>query len=90
VERAASAFYASQSSEKPLSTLDAFKSAARFFPLAALAWLKRLGDVSMDNTEQVFSEVPTDRISEVSIDFAQRMLSLNRARLLNCLTSLLA
>lgn len=90
VERAGSAFYASPLSEKPLSTLDAFKSAARFFPLAALAWLKRLGDVSMDNTEHIFSDIPTDRISEVSISFAQQMLSLNRARLLNCLNRLLA
>ena len=90
IRKASSAFYAAPTSKKPLSTLDAFRAAARSRPAAALTWLKRLEAVSQDQTEQILRQVPQDRISEVSVYFAQRMLELNRNRLLDCVTGLLA
>lgn len=90
IGKASSAFYASPTSKKPLSTLDAFRVAARSRPAAGLTWLKRLEAVSQDQTEQILRQVPSDRISEVSVNFAQRMLELNRSCLLDCVTGLLA
>lgn len=90
IGKASSAFYASPTSKKPLSTLDAFRAAARSRPTAGLTWLKRLEAVSQDQTEQILRQVPPDRISEVSVYFAQRMLELNRSRLLDCVSGLLA
>jgi hypothetical protein len=82
VERARSAFFASPSSQKPLSTLEAFEVAARLRPSAAKAWLERLKQVSLPDTRSLLESVPSDRISGVAIDFAQRMLELNYKRLL--------
>lgn len=90
IGKASSAFYASPASKKPLSTLDAFRSAARSRAGAGLTWLKRLEAVSPDQTEQILRLVPPDRISEVSVHFAQRMLEFNRRRLLDCVTGLVA
>ena len=52
------------------------------FPEAAGAWLGRLEQVSLRDTRALFDEIPPDRISTVAIDFAQKMLELNRQRLL--------
>ncbi len=90
IGKASSAFYASPTSKKPLSTLDAFRSAARSRPVAGLTWLKRLETVLPDQTEQILRLVPPERISEVAVHFAQRMLELNRLRLLDCVKGLLA
>lgn len=89
IGKASSAFYAAPTSKKPLSTLDAFRVATRSRPAAGLTWLKRLEAVSPDQTVQILRQVPPDRISEVSVYFAQRMLELNRSRLLDCVTGLL-
>jgi hypothetical protein len=90
IGKASSAFYASPTSKKSLSTLDAFRSAARSRPAAGLTWLKRLEAVLPDQTEQILRLVPPDRISEVAVHFAQRMLELNRLRLRDCVKGLLA
>jgi hypothetical protein len=82
VERAASAFYASPSSRKPLSTLRAFKMGAELRPSAAKSWLKRLEGVSLRKTRSLLESVPPDRISAVAVDFAQKILELNSQRLL--------
>jgi len=89
VERACSAFYASERDRNPLSTLDSFLYAAKFRPRAALSWLKQLESVSPQGTEILFHEIGNDRISPVAIDFSQKMLTLNRSRLLNCVEALL-
>lgn len=90
IGKASSAFYASPTSKKSLSTLDAFRSAARYRQVAGLTWLKRLEAVLPDQTEQILRLVPPDRISEVAVHFSQRMLELNRLRLLGCVKGLLA
>ncbi len=80
--RAASAFYSSPSSNKPLSTLDAFCEAGRIRPEAADSWLERLKQVFSQDIAQIFAQIPQERIIPVAIAFAQRMLELNRQRLL--------
>lgn len=82
VERALSAFYASPSSKKPLSPLAAFQEAGKLNPKAADAWLARLKIVSSEDIALVFSQIPQDRMTQVASQFAQRMLELNRQRLL--------
>ena len=50
---------------------------------AARAWLGRLQEVSLRDTRALFDKIPSDRISPVAIDFAQKMLELNHERLLD-------
>jgi hypothetical protein len=83
VERAASAFYESSTAEKPMSTLEAFSRAMRRSPKAAEFWIERLSRVSTDETRALFDRIPRHLISEVAAQFAQKMLELNRLRLLN-------
>lgn len=82
VERATSPFFALPSNRKPMPTLTAFSDAAKTRPAAARSWLDRLNAVSSRDTVFVFDEVPPDRICGTAVDFAQRMLELNRQRLL--------
>ena len=89
VEKARSAFYSTEVSEKPYSTLDAFMAAARFRPKAALSWLKQLENVSMQEVEAIFDRISSDKMSDISKKFALRILTLNRERLLNSVRMLL-
>lgn len=89
VERARSAFYLSPSDDKPMSTLDVFKKAAKRWPHAAKAWLMRLEAFSPQITQEIFDLIPESEISFFSIEFAQTMLILNRQRLLDLKRDLL-
>lgn len=89
VQRARSAFYDSEKDKKPLSTVDAFLYAAKFRPRAALSWLKKLESLSSSDTEPLFHEIGNNRISQVGIDFACKILTLNKSRLLSCVEALL-
>jgi hypothetical protein len=82
VEKATSAFYRSSSDTRPIPTFDAFRDAGSIRPGAANAWIDRIERVSDQDTRQVFNKVPPDRITPVAIDFAQKMLEINRNRLL--------
>jgi hypothetical protein len=82
VERARSAFYASPTDTKPMSTLDAFREGGRRRPRAAHAWIARLERLSSQDIEAIVADIPSDRISAVAKDFAIRMLFLNAQRLL--------
>ena len=90
VEKATSAFYYSDTSAKPLSTIDTFLIAAKRHPQAALGWLKRLENLSVHSIETIFDKVPEDIMSPVSKKFAMRILTINRDRLLRCINQLLA
>lgn len=81
VERARSAFYSTSPSRKPLTTLNAFWNAARMRPDAAKAWMERLANVTLQDTKTIFDNIPANWITDVAIEFAQKMLELNRARL---------
>lgn len=82
VERAASAFFLSSSSRRPMSTLDAFREAGKVRQKAAKGWLESLERLSLQGAQFIFDQVPRERISEVAIEFALKMLELNRRRLL--------
>lgn len=83
VEKAKSALYAKAEDKKPLTTFEAFRQAAERHPVAGQAWLDRLDSVSPTDSLSLLQRVPRDRISKPAIQFAQRMLELNRDRLLN-------
>ena len=82
VQKATSALYATADAARPLSTLDAFWDAARRDPRAGNIWLDRLARIRPADTLVLFRCIPTDRISQPGIQFAQRMLELNQHRLL--------
>jgi len=79
IERAQSAFYFKESR---LSTFDAFSIASRVEPTAAKSWLERLERISIKDIKLVFENIPTRLISDIAIDFAIKMIELNRERLL--------
>lgn len=82
IEKARSAFYASEGDKRPLTTFDAFARIARRDPTCANAWLERLGDVSHSVVRDVFDRIPDDRISSIAIEFALKILELNKDRML--------
>jgi hypothetical protein len=83
VERARSAFFLSPSSSKPMSTLEAFHEAGKVRPEAARWWLASLTEVSWRDVQIIFEQIPRSLIGDVAIEFALKMLHLNRGRLLS-------
>lgn len=73
---------------KPLKTFDVFYRVAHRYPEAAQVWLERLGSVSRANTLEIFSCIPSARISSIAAEFAQKILELNQHRLLTLRESL--
>lgn len=82
-ERAMSAFFSSPTSSKPMPTFDVFRDAAKLRPRAAKAWIERLSQISDNDAKAIFDQIPEDRISYVTRNFAMKMLELNQIRLLN-------
>jgi hypothetical protein len=82
VQRARSAFYLRPTSEKPLSTLEAFQEAAKIAPEAASYWLNRMGALTVADLENMVAAVPASEISEPARQFALKIMEVNRQRLL--------
>jgi hypothetical protein len=82
VERARVAFFLSPSSSTPMSTFDAFHEAGKVRPTAASSWLESLAEVPWKNIQMIFEQIPGSLMSDVAIEFALKMLDLNRQRLL--------
>ena len=82
VEKARSAIYLKESDRKPLTTLEAFRLACADNPTAGKAWLRKLSDVSLEAVYNVLSRVPRERMTPKSVEFAAKILELNRTRLL--------
>jgi len=80
-ERTTSALYGTDET-KPLTTLAAFAEAAKANPAAGKVWLGRLAGVSSADTLGIFQQLPPTLITPPAIEFAQKMLELNRHRLL--------
>lgn len=80
--RARSAFFASPTAPRPLTTFEAFQVAGARRPDAARAWLARLREVSFAEIERLFARLPSERISPTARDFALRLLAVNQQRLL--------
>ena len=81
VEKARSALYAKVGDKIPLLTVDAFRVAAERYRAAGPVWLERLAGVRSADTLALLERVPRERISEPGIEFAQKMLELNREKL---------
>ncbi|NEQ75195.1 MAG: HipA-like protein [Okeania sp. SIO2C9] len=84
-----SAMYDKIGDNKPMLTLDVFKNAAQIYPKAALIWLQNLANISAENTLSLFKRIPKNYISEISIEFAQEILTINQNRLLQIRKNLL-
>ncbi|MFA5865733.1 MAG: HipA-like protein [Phycisphaerae bacterium] len=82
VEKCRSAFYDKIDDKKPLTTFEAFKKAKFRKPVPAKIWLDRLGEIRIDEVNNFFDRIPDDRISKVAIKFGQKILELNRNKLL--------
>ncbi|MEX2300957.1 MAG: hypothetical protein WD733_08480, partial [Bryobacterales bacterium] len=83
-ERAYSALYLNEDDNRPLTTLDAFRKAAQqLHPAAGRAWLDALSGVSDSDAATIVGRIPATRMSPAAVEFAQRMLSINRYRLLS-------
>lgn len=81
-KKARSALYLKPDDKKALFTFDAFIEAAKRQPQAARVWLDRLAGVSNLETDKLFERLPSERITELGIEFARKMLDYNRGRLL--------
>jgi hypothetical protein len=77
-----SCLYAKVGDRKPLTTFEAFCEAAKLYPKAANIWIERLAKISANNTLDLFERIPSDRISSVAIEFAQKILEINQNKLL--------
>jgi hypothetical protein len=80
-DRAKSAFFRFTTDIKPLSTLDAFLTAARLRRRAGLFWLDRLLGIETNSVTTIFQNVPPRGMSDLSKCFALRILDINRDRL---------
>ena len=80
--KARSAFFKNQGDKKTMHVRDAFLSAAERHATAATAWLQRLASITDDEIGDLFSRLPSSRISQEGINFAEQVLRLNRDALL--------
>lgn len=81
--KCSSAFYRSVGDTKPFKTFDVFTYVARHHPEAANVWLESLSSISGAKILEIFTRIPSKRISPIAIDFAQKILEHNKHRLLN-------
>jgi hypothetical protein len=65
-----------------MSPLDAFHEAGKVSQRAAGVWLASLDRASLEDAKSIFDQIPRAIISEVAIEFALKLLELNRQRLL--------
>ena len=77
-----SGIYAKVGDKKAMLTLDVFAEIAARYPQAALIWLQHLAKISEENILSLFASIPEDFISEMSMEFARQILTINRRRLL--------
>lgn len=85
VEKCNSALYARVGDQKTLKTFNAFREAQQRYPDAARVWLNNLARVSSNDTLELFERIPSHRISQTAIEFAQKILELNQSKLLDTL-----
>jgi hypothetical protein len=84
--RARSAFYpepgAAGAPTRPLSTYDAWLAFSRRCPVAKSAWLSRLNVINDNTVNELLGRIPEIRLTPRGREFTARLLSENRARLL--------
>lgn len=89
IAKSRSATYDKVGDRKPMLTLYLFEQAAQKYPKAAIIWLQNLANISAGDTLSLFERIPQNYISEISIKFAQQILTINRHRLLKIRENLL-
>lgn len=77
-----SCLYGNVADKKPLKTFDVFCEAATLYPHAANVWLDNLERISSDIITRLFEKIPSHLISLTAINFAQKILNLNKNKLL--------
>lgn len=84
ITKARSAIYLDKSSKKRMLTLEAFQQFAMKRPEAARFWLKRLNDITLEQCQTIFNNIPKTEIeiSDITIEFSLKLLELNKMRLL--------
>lgn len=85
IEKCKSALYLKPTDATRLTTFGAYEQINKIYPAEAKVWLKQLEQISPSQTSDLLKCLPNNLISEISLEFAQEILKLNRARLLNLL-----
>jgi hypothetical protein len=80
--RARSAIFKNETDARPLSTIQAFEEAFKLRRPAALAWMERLEKVKDHQIKEIFINIPDTFISRNAKDFAMRVLTRNRSKIL--------
>ncbi len=78
VSKAKTPFYKTKDSTKPMTSIDVFKETYKY----SAYWLERLEKIDINDVVKIFSKVPKRLISEEAIDFALKMLEINRLNML--------
>jgi len=69
--------------EKPMKTLDAFIYFYSKYPTAGEYWINKLSQLNETDIQNVFNKIPTNLISDKSIEFSIEVLNENKNRLLD-------
>jgi len=80
--RRRSAIYGDEADAHPLSTLNAFVNAAQHQPEAGRRWLSKLETITEAEVAIIMNNVPRERISDTAIEFASRLILINKNRLI--------
>ena len=80
--RARSGFYAPAGGGKTMFALDVFRWFADRQPVAARIWLGQLNATGSDVVDAILAEIPPERMSPTTKEFTQRLLAINREKLL--------
>jgi hypothetical protein len=86
VKRAQTPFF---NKDKMLTTLEAFELCANYEKDIALYWLQKLEALDLEKVRNIFDKIPSDLISNTSIEFAIKVLEENIIRLLEVKEALL-
>ncbi|WDD33030.1 hypothetical protein PQG02_01060 [Nostoc sp. UHCC 0926] len=68
-----------------LKTFNAFCEVQQRCLDVVRVWLNNLARVSSNDPLELFERIPSNRISQTAIEFAQKILELNQSKLLNTL-----
>ena len=86
VKRAQTPFF---NKDKMLTTLEAFALCANYEKDIALYWLQKVEALDLEKVRNIFDKIPSNLISNTSIEFAIKVLEENKIRLLEVKEALL-
>lgn len=82
ITKARSAIYLDKLASKPMLTVDVFQQLGQKRPKAAQFWLQRLSNITPEQCQTIFNNIPKTEISDITIEFSMKLLELNKMRLL--------